>query len=128
MNFVVPRQLCIVTPVAYWRHPHKKRCTFLATPRRGHNKLYASKFVDASTLNRKNISRLVYKFGQPGTVNNLPDHRTHTALTLETLAMVSSSLSEARNKSLWRVAKEQNVSYGTAHCATCAPQLHPYCI
>ncbi len=49
----------------------------------------------------------------------------HTVLTMETLATVSSALSEMANKSPWRVAKEQNVSYGTAH-ATHALQLHPY--
>ncbi len=42
--------------------------------------------------------------------------------------MVSSSLSETPNKSLQRVAKEQNVSYGTVHRATHALQFHPYCI
>ncbi len=36
VNFVVNRQLCIVTPVAYWRDPYKKRATFLTTPNRGH--------------------------------------------------------------------------------------------
>ncbi len=56
-------------------------------------KLYASEFVDTPTLNRKNISRLVNKFCQTGTVNNLPCHSTHTALTPETLATVSSALS-----------------------------------
>ncbi len=36
MNFVVLRQLGIVTAVAYWRDPYKKRGTFLATQNRGH--------------------------------------------------------------------------------------------
>ncbi len=36
VNFVVPRQLGIVTPVAYWRDPYKKRGTCLATQNRGH--------------------------------------------------------------------------------------------
>ncbi len=44
--------------------------------------LYASKFVDAPILNKKNISQLVHNFHQTGTVNNLPHHRTHVALTL----------------------------------------------
>ncbi len=74
--------------------------------------------MDAPILNRKNISRLVNKFHQTGRVNNLPHRRMHIELTLETLAMVSSALSETPNKSLWRVAKEENVSYSTAHCAT----------
>ncbi len=65
------------------------------------------------------------KFRQTGTVNNLSHHRTHTALTLETLAMVY-TLTKTPNKSLRRVAKEQNVSYGTAHHATHALQLHLY--
>ncbi len=88
--------------------------------------LYTSKIVDAPTLNRKNISWLVNKFCQTGTMNNLPHHRTHTTLTQETLAMVSSVLSEMQNESLRRVAKEQNVSYSTAQRATYALQLHPY--
>ncbi len=85
-----------------------------------------SKFVDAPTLNRKNISRLLNKFHQPGARNNLPHHRKHTALTLETLTMVSNTLSKTPNKSLPRVAKEQSVSYGTVHSATHALQFHPY--
>ncbi len=88
--------------------------------------LYASKFVDAPTLNRKNISRFVNKFYQTGIVNNLPRHITHTALTPETLAMVSNTLSKTPNKSLQRVVKEQNVSYSTVHHATRVLQLHPY--
>ncbi len=88
--------------------------------------LYASKSVDAPTLNRKIISQLVNKFRQEGTVNNLPHHRIHTALTLETLALLSRLLFEMPNKSRQRVAKEQNVSYSTVHCAIGALQLHPY--
>ncbi len=67
--------------------------------------------MDAPALNRKNISWLVNKFHQTGTGNNWPLHRMHKALTPETLATVSSALSEIPNKSLRRVAKEQNVSY-----------------
>ncbi len=88
--------------------------------------LYASKSVNVPTLNGKNISWFVNTFRQTGTVNNLPHHRMHSALTLKTLVMVLSMLSETPNKSLWRVAKEQKVSYCTAHCAACALQLHPY--
>ncbi len=85
--------------------------------------------MGAPTLNRKNISRLVNKFCLIGTVNNLHHHRMHTVLTPETLATALSTLSEMQNKSLRRVAKEQNVSYGiTAHHATGALQLHPYSI
>ncbi len=87
--------------------------------------LYVRKLVDAPTLNRKNILQLVNKFRLTGTVNNLPHHRMQTALTLETLATVSSMLSEMPNKLLHRVANEKNVSYGTAYCATRALQLHP---
>ncbi len=77
-------------------------------------------------FNRKNILLPVNKFHPTGTVNNLPHHRMHTVLTLQILAMVSSALFETLNKLLQRVAKEQNVSYGTAHIATCSLQLHPY--
>ncbi len=35
-EFRCTRQLGIVTPVAYWRDPYKKRGTFLATQNRGH--------------------------------------------------------------------------------------------
>ncbi len=89
-------------------------------------KLYASKSVVVPTLNSKNTSQLVNKLRQTGAVNNLPHQRTHTALTLETLATVSALLSKTPNKSLRRVAKKQKVSYGTVHHATRALQLHPY--
>ncbi len=79
--------------------------------------------MDALTLNRENILRLVNKFHQTGTVNNLPHHRMHTALTPETLGMVLSALSAIPNKSLQIVAKEQNVSYSTVHHATRALQF-----
>ncbi len=89
-------------------------------------KVYASKFVDAPPLNRKNISRLVNKFYQTGTVNNSHHHRTRIALPPETLAKVSNVISETSNKSLQRVTEVQIVSYDTAHRATCTLQLHPY--
>ncbi len=36
VNFVLPKQLGIVMPVAYLRDPYKKKGTFLAAQNRGH--------------------------------------------------------------------------------------------
>ncbi len=86
-------------------------------------------FPGKTVPDKKSILGLVAKFNEHGTVHNLPHDRTKTVLISQTVAVAGEKLTanpDPSSKSLRCVAKEEGLSYGTAHHATIALKLHPY--
>ncbi len=94
--------------------------------------MFQVKFPGKNVPNKSTMSRIIAKFCQHGTVCNLPHAREKTVLTPLVLATVSSELTPrdpGTSKSLGQVVRKhlnEGLSYGIAHCATEALELHPY--